>query len=149
MKRMIPALVAVLGLVALTFALNISNPLTQIIQSADITAAESKIPVLDDSTFKDTLENSKTIVVVDFYADWCGPCRAVAPSIAKLAKEYDGKILVVKVNVDYAPNVSRENGIRSIPTVAIFAPGSTKELDRKTGAYDYDSYKKWVDSKLK
>lgn len=109
---------ASLGLLALAYVAT-GFPIPFSFQSSAMTAEDVKIPHLDDSNFYQTVKDSKTIVVVDFYADWCGPCRRVAPSIQKLANEYNGKVLVVKVNVDYAPKVSQDQGIRSIPTVAI------------------------------
>ncbi|MEZ4487291.1 MAG: thioredoxin [Cyanobacteriota/Melainabacteria group bacterium] len=138
---------ASLGLLALAYVAT-GVPIPFSLQSSAMTAEDVKIPHLDDSNFYQTVKDSKTIVVVDFYADWCGPCRRVAPSIQKLANEYNGKVLVVKVNVDYAPKVSQDQGIRSIPTVAIFAPGESKAGDRLIGVQDYQTYKDWVEKHL-
>lgn len=148
MRYLLTGLCAIL-LVAVASLAFISQPNAQSVNEAATAATSQKIPVLNDENFEATLKDSKTIIVVDFYADWCGPCRAVDPSIKKLAKEFDGQVLVVKVDVDNAPKTSRANGIRSIPTVAIFAPGSTDELDRRIGVYSYDSYKSWVENHLK
>ena len=67
------------------------------------------------------------VSVVDFWAEWCGPCRLVAPIIEQLAEEYDGKALIGKVNVDHNPEVSMKYGVRSIPTILIFKDGEIVE----------------------
>lgn len=71
---------------------------------------------------KEVLESDKP-VLVDFWAEWCMPCRMIAPSIAEIAKTYKDKLKVVKVNVDEAPDLAREYGISSIPTLGIFKNG--------------------------
>lgn len=107
-----------------------------------------EIKTLDDSTFRTTLKDAKTIVVVDFYADWCGPCKAVKPLIEKLAKEYDGRIMVVKVNIEKAPTVSKEEAIRSIPTVMVFSAEGKTMLESLAGARSYREYKELVERHL-
>lgn len=106
------------------------------------------IKTLDDSNFRTTLKDAKTIVVVDFYADWCGPCKAVKPLIEKLAKEYEGRIVVVKVNIEKAPTVSKEEAIRSIPTVMVFSAEGKTMLENLTGARPYRDYKELVERHL-
>jgi thioredoxin 1 len=76
-----------------------------------------------DKTFEELVLNNPRPVVVDFWAAWCGPCKMVAPEIEKLATKYEGKVDVVKVDVDANPDLSRTFGIMSIPTIAFFAPG--------------------------
>ena len=76
-----------------------------------------------DSDFKKDVLDSKVPVLVDFWAEWCGPCRMVAPVLDELAKEYDGKIKVAKVNVDENQQVSMDFHIRSIPTLLFFKNG--------------------------
>ena len=79
-----------------------------------------------DTNFSETaLKNG--VSVVDFWAEWCGPCRLVAPIIEQLAEEYDGKALIGKVNVDHNPEVSMKYGVRSIPTILIFKDGEIVE----------------------
>ncbi|HCF96093.1 MAG TPA: thioredoxin [Verrucomicrobia bacterium] len=73
-------------------------------------------------------------VLVDFYADWCGPCRALAPSLANLAEEHQGRLKVVKVNVDQAGELARTHKVSSIPDLRLFIGG--KEVDRMVGAPD-------------
>lgn len=78
------------------------------------------------------LRESALPVLVDFWAPWCGPCRAVAPEMAKVAERHAGKVLVVKVNTDVDPRVGAEHRIQSIPTMAVFQGG--REVARTMGA---------------
>ena len=84
------------------------------------------VPTNDQNFQTDVLE-SNIPVLVDFWAEWCGPCRMVAPIIEQLAEEYDGKALIGKVNVDHNPEVSMKYGVRSIPTILIFKDGEIVE----------------------
>ncbi len=78
---------------------------------------------LQDASFASEVEEKDGLVVVDFWAPWCAPCRMVAPIIESLAEEYDGKVSFAKVNVDEVPGVASKYGIRSIPTIGIFKDG--------------------------
>lgn len=98
---------------------------------------------LTDGNFKETVLNSDKVSIVDFWAVWCGPCRMIAPSIEELAKEYEGKAVIGKLNVDENPQVSMEYGIRSIPTVLFFKNG--KIVDKQVGVVP----KSVLESKLK
>jgi thioredoxin 1 len=82
-----------------------------------------KVMELQDTSFSSEVEGSEGVVVVDFWAPWCAPCRMVAPIIEDLADEYDGTVRFVKVNVDESPGVASRYGIRSIPTIGIFRDG--------------------------
>jgi thioredoxin 1 len=78
---------------------------------------------LQDQEFETEVESKEGLVVVDFWAPWCAPCRMVAPIIESLAEEYEGRVRFAKVNVDEAPGVASKYGIRSIPTIGIFRDG--------------------------
>ncbi len=82
-------------------------------------------------------------VLVDFYADWCGPCRMLAPTIEKLAKQYEGRAVVAKVNVDHLSKVAQRYGVQGIPAVLIFNKG--KEVQRLVGVRSAGDYAKVLD----
>jgi len=85
---------------------------------------------LTDANFEETIKNNK-LVFVDFWANWCGPCRALAPTIQELAKEYSGKVLVSKLDVDENPATAERFQVFSIPTMIIFKNG--QEAERLVG----------------
>ena len=87
---------------------------------------------LDDETFQRTIAESEVPVLVDFHADWCGPCKVMAPAVDELARRRLGEVLVAKLNTDLAPQTSQAFGIRSIPTVIVFRGG--REVTRQMGA---------------
>jgi thioredoxin 2 len=90
---------------------------------------------LDDETFSRTIAESAVPVLVDFYADWCGPCKMMAPAVDQLAGAYSGKAIVAKLNTDIAPIATSPFNIRGIPTTIVFANG--KEVTRQSGAMPY------------
>ncbi|MCK5391976.1 MAG: thioredoxin [Deltaproteobacteria bacterium] len=92
----------------------------------------SKTIVLNDDNFESEVLNSEIPVLVDLWAEWCGPCRALAPVIEEIAEDYDGKLKVGKLNVDENPGVPSAYDIRSIPTLLVFKDGAVQ--DRLVGA---------------
>ncbi len=79
-----------------------------------------------DQDFNEVVLASDTPVVVDFWAAWCGPCRLVHPELEKIKSEYEGKLKIVKLNIDDAPGVAAKYGIMSIPTIALFVDGAVR-----------------------
>lgn len=106
----------------------------------------SKVTELTDGNFKATLQNTKTPVLVDFSATWCGPCKALAPTIDKVATDYAGKLAVFKVDIDNAQETASSFGIMQVPTCIFFKSG--KEVDRFYGNMDLRAVKTAVDKVL-
>ncbi|MET0606946.1 MAG: thioredoxin [Beijerinckiaceae bacterium] len=99
-----------------------------------------------DATFDADVLKSTTPVVVDFWAEWCGPCRMIAPSLDEISKEMDGKIKVVKLNVDENPATAAKFGIRSIPTLMLFKGGEL--AGQKVGAAPKSDLSKWISNSI-
>ena len=109
------------------------------------TSTSSPIKVSDASLQADVL-NSKNPVVVDFWAEWCGPCRMIAPALEELAGELEGKVTVAKVNIDENPGIPTKYGVRGVPTLMIFQNGQVAAT--KVGALPKSKIKEWIESSI-
>lgn len=102
---------------------------------------------LTDANFDELVVKSDKPVVVDFWAEWCGPCRMVGPIVEELAKDYEGKAVIGKVNVDNNPNISMQFGIRNIPTILFFKGGEV--VDKQVGAAPKSVLSEKLEAQLK
>ena len=100
---------------------------------------------ITDSNFNDIVSKN-SVVLVDFWAEWCGPCRMIAPMIEELANDYDGKAVIGKLDVDNNQESSVKFGVRSIPTLLVFKDGEM--VDRHVGAVPKETLSNSLDSKL-
>ncbi|MCA8869555.1 MAG: thioredoxin [Rhodobacteraceae bacterium] len=97
-----------------------------------------------DATFDQEVKESEIPVVVDFWAEWCGPCKMIGPALEELSEEYAGKIKIAKVNVDDNPNSPMTLGVRGIPALFMFKDG--KVVSNKTGAAPKSVLEDWIKS---
>lgn len=94
----------------------------------------------------DAAVDAAPLAMVDFWADWCGPCKMVAPVVEKIADDYDGKALVAKVNIDEEPELAQKFGVMSIPTLVFLKNG--REFDRKVGVMPPETFTSVLDENL-
>ncbi len=98
-----------------------------------------------DDNFESEVLKSNTPVLVDFWAEWCGPCKALTPIIDELGTELGDKIKIVKINIEDAPETPSKYGIRGVPTLMIFKNGEI--IDTRVGGLPKDQLKEWIESK--
>ena len=101
---------------------------------------------VDNNNFASEVLQSAEPVVVDFWAEWCGPCKMIAPSLEELAVEFQGKVKVAKLNIDENPELAAQFGVRSIPTLMIFKGGEV--ADMKVGAAPKTALSHWINGSL-
>ena len=97
---------------------------------------------VDTSNFQDEVLNAAVPVIVDFWAEWCGPCKMIAPSLEEISNELAGKVKVVKLNIDENPELAAQYGVRSIPTLAVFKAGEVADI--KVGAAPKTALSSWI-----
>jgi thioredoxin 1 len=101
---------------------------------------------IDKSNFETNVIQSAEPVVVDFWAEWCGPCRMIAPALEEIATELNGKVKIAKVNVDENPEIAARFGIRSIPTLIMFKNGAV--ADMRVGAQPKTALSSWISGNI-
>lgn len=104
------------------------------------------VPALSEAEFQNFVANSNGALVVDFWAPWCGPCRAMAPVLEQVAASHGGRVQVRKVNVDEAPALANEFGVRSIPTLVLFKDG--QPLSQLVGLQNAQQLGTWITGAL-
>jgi len=117
---------------ASVFAFRKQKWLSPTIRNVTLKKARTMTKAVSEATFGQEVLNSSEPVLVDFWAEWCGPCRAIAPVLDELSTELAGKVKIVKLNVDENPSIAAQFGVRSIPTMILFKGGQA--ADMKIGA---------------
>lgn len=108
--------------------------------------SESATIAVTDASFEADVLNSETPVVVDFWAEWCAPCRAIAPTLEEIATEMKGQVTIAKLDIDHNPEKAMEYGVRGIPTLLMFKDGEV--VATKVGAADKTNLSGWIASSI-
>ncbi len=110
----------------------------------EINRKEKNMKVIKDSEFENEVKNAQTPVLVDFYAEWCGPCRQLGPVLEEISKEMGGKIKILKMNIDEAPDTPTNYGVRGVPTMMMFKNGEV--VATKVGTMTKSKLTEWINN---
>jgi thioredoxin 1 len=125
---------------------NLVETINVIINTGTRNIMSEHIVHVTDSTFEDEVLKSDTPVLVDYWAEWCGPCRAIAPVLEEIAKEYSGKLIIAKMDVDQNQSTPQKYAVRGIPTLMIFKNGNV--AGTKVGAASKSQLSAFIDSTI-
>jgi thioredoxin 1 len=120
-------------------------PIVLVLITGEIKVSDSVLHV-SDSEFNETVLKAAGPVLVDYWAEWCGPCKMIAPILDDIANEYAGKLTVVKINIDENPDTPQHYGVRGIPTLMLFKDGEVEAT--KVGALSKSELAKFIDSNI-
>ena len=115
-------------------------------QAATATATHSHTTHVSDASFENDVLKATGPVLVDFWAEWCGPCKMIAPALEEIARDLNGKLTIAKINIDHNPQTPKRYGVRGIPTLMLFKDGQVAAT--KIGALPKNKLREWVESVL-
>ena len=99
-----------------------------------------------DDTFEEDISNENLPILIDFWAEWCGPCKQISPILEELATQYENKVKIFKINIDENPQIPQKYGVRGIPTLMIFKDGNL--IDSKVGSLPKSALESWLTQNL-